>query len=72
MDLIHKRLNNLVGDMEQVVRKGVPFAKRNKDRRVRAILRSMRAKQAEPPKFADVWFYFRSWLTAKVWKGGKR
>lgn len=66
MEPIHNKLNNSVQTMGAIVQKGVPFAKRNKDRRIRAVLREMKLKQLEPPKFEDVWFYFKVWL-ANIW-----
>ncbi len=65
MELIHDKLNHSVETLKSIVRKGVPFAKRDKDRRIRAVLRDMELKQVEPPKFKDVWFYFKSWLWRK-------
>ena len=68
MDLIHNSLNDSIWNMEQVVNKGQPFAKRNKDRRIREILRTMRAEQDKPPLFNNVWFYFKLWARAEQGK----
>ena len=68
MELTHNKLNELVGTMEQVVSKGVPFAKRNKDRRIRATLRAMRREQETPLQFKDIWFCFKQWLTNRLSK----
>ena len=45
MDITHNEINNAISDMEFIVRKGQPFAKANKDRRIRAVLRLMRKEQ---------------------------
>jgi len=62
MNLIHNRINDLILNMENIVAKGVPFAKRNKDRRIRATLKDMRIVQSKPPLFKDFWFYFKQRL----------
>jgi len=61
--ITHNNLNDAISEMEDAVKKGQMFAKRNKDRRIRYILRVMRAEQAKAPAFRDVWYYFKIWLT---------
>jgi len=61
MKLTHNKINNAIFEMETVVSKGQPFASRNKDRRIRSVLRGMRAEQCKPPTFKDIWFYFKLW-----------
>ncbi len=68
MEIIHNNLNGSIGEMEQVVSKGQPFAKRNKERRIRAILRTMWEEQHKPPTFDNVWFYFKLWAKEKLKK----
>jgi hypothetical protein len=63
MKLIHNDINTSISEMENIVRKGVPFAKRNKDRRIRKVLRDMRSRQTVPPQFKDIRFYFKIWIT---------
>jgi len=66
MYITHNDFNAAIADMEDIVRKGQPFAKRNKDRRIRTILRDMRMKQLKPIIFKEVWFYFKFWLIGKI------
>lgn len=63
MEITHNKLNNYILEMEQVVAKGQPFAKRNKERRVRQVLRQMRVEQDSQISFSDVIFYFFMWLS---------
>lgn len=68
MDITHNEINNAILTMETLVAKGQPFAKHNKDRRIRAILRDMRKKQAIPATLKDIYFYIKFWLITKVKK----
>lgn len=65
MDITHNAINNAILDMEVIVAKGQPFAKANKDRRIRAVLREMRKQQHIPPALKDLWIYLKMWLVAK-------
>lgn len=66
MEITHNNLNSSIAEMGIVVSKGQPFAKRNKERRIRAILRTMWEKQDKPPTtFKNVWFYFKLWIKEK-------
>lgn len=67
MQITHNKINNAISTMESIVAKGQPFAKANKDKRIRAVLRDMQADQAIRPKLKEVWFYFRMWL--RITKG---
>ena len=65
MEIIHNDLNQAILSMVTIVAKGQPFAKRNKERRIRATLKDMRERQTLAPQLKDVWFYFKLWLKAK-------
>ena len=65
MEITHNNLNGAIDSMNLIVAKGQPFAKRNKDRRIRSTLRQMGAEQAKPITFKEVWFYFRLWIKGK-------
>lgn len=58
----HNKIDKAIEAMEEVVAKGQPFAKANKDRRIREILRWMRIEQERPVLLKEVWFYFKRWL----------
>ena len=62
MEITHNKINGSIRGMESIVSKGQPFAKRNKDKRIRAVLREMRVDQTTIPTLKEVWFYFRMWL----------
>ena len=68
MDTTHNHFNYSIDAIEKIVSKGQPFAKANKDRKIRNILRDMRAKQKIPPSFKEVLFYFKEWLLQRVCK----
>ena len=68
MEITHNKLNNANSLMEGIVAKGQPFAKRNKDRRLRATLGWMKKTQEDPITFSEVWFYFRLWITSTLLK----
>ena len=65
MDITHNDINKAIGNMWNIVDKGQPFAKRNKDRRIRAVLHSMMIEQVETITFKEVWFYFMVWIRVK-------
>ena len=71
MEITHNNLNGAIQDMEVVVNKGQPFAKRNKERRIRAILREMKAEQTKPITLRDVWFYVKFWGAKKIKSYGR-
>jgi len=52
-----KTLDNI----EKIVSKGQPFAKRNKDRKIRAELLALRRIE-NGLLFSDVWDLFKGWL----------
>ena len=62
MEITHNEINNLISKMEQILLKGQPFAKRNKERRIRKILVDMRLSQNGSLTIKDVWFYFKKWM----------
>ena len=66
MKITHNNLNDAISEMEQIVAKGQRFAKWNKDRRIRAVLRKMRAEQAKGPAFRHLWFYFKMWVGVRA------
>lgn len=66
MELTHNKINNAISFIEGVVAKGQPFAKRNKERRIRAALGWMRKEQEDPITLAEVWFYFVRWLKYRI------
>ena len=66
MNITHNQINNAILTMEAIVSKGQPFAKHNKDRRIRAVLRDMRKSQGTPPMLRDVWFYVKMWVVSKI------
>ena len=61
MDITHNKINSAISEMENVVSKGQPFAKANKERHIRAVLRTMLSEQLKPPTIKEIWFYFRMW-----------
>lgn len=64
----HNKIDKAIEAMEERVAEGQPFAKANKDRRIRETLRWLRIEQARPIIFKEVWCYFRMWLRLKVIK----
>jgi len=58
----HNKIDRAIEAMEEIVAKGQPFAKANKDRRIREILWWLRVEQKRPIIFKEVWFYFKQWL----------
>ncbi len=65
MKITHNKINAAISEMEQVVVKGQRFAKRNKEKRIRHVLRVMRLEQEKPPTLKDLWFYFKVWVRSK-------
>ena len=65
MEIIHNEINNLINAMQLIVAKGQPFAKRNKERRIRAVLRDMWKTQETPPTVHDILFYVKMWIKSK-------
>ena len=55
-----KTLDNI----ERTVAKGQPFAKRNKERKIRAELRGLRMLENNL-LFGDVWDMFKAWAAQK-------
>jgi len=71
MEITHNEINRAISEMDAIVSKGQPFAKRNKERQIRAVLREMRNTQTKPPVFKEVKFYTKMWLINQVktiWK----
>ena len=66
MDITHNQINASIAEMEHISAKGQPYAKRNKERRVRAVLRQMREDQRQVPFLKEVWFYFWLWLRRQM------
>ena len=66
MNTTHNRINQAIAEMERITAKGQPFAKINKDREIRSVLRDMRTEQRRSPTIKDVLFYFRLWLATKI------
>ena len=66
MDITHNEINNAISGMEFIVRKGQPFAKANKDRRIRAVLRLMRKEQGTAPTARDIGTYIKIWVINKI------
>ena len=64
MDITHNQINASIAEMERISAKGQPYAKRNKERRVRAVLRDMRSKQLMAPRLLDILVYIKIWLRA--------
>jgi hypothetical protein len=62
MDITHNQINGSIDAIEVLVAKGQPYAKANKERQGRAVLRDMREKQSQPPLFKDIWLYFKMWV----------
>ena len=58
------RITGNISRIEQIVRKGQPFAKRNKDRQIRAELRTARITENNL-MWADVWEVFTEWIRQK-------
>ena len=72
MDITHNNINEMISSVTEIVSKGQPFAKRNKDRLIRKELRDMEYNQSIPPTLKEVWFYFCMWMKGKLRKeGGK-
>jgi hypothetical protein len=67
MDITHNQINASIAEMERISAKGQPYAKANKERQVRAVLRTMRAEQAKQPLLKDIWCYFKMWIK-NLWK----
>ena len=55
-----KTLDNI----EKIVVKGQPFAKRNKERKIRAELRGLRMLESNL-LFSDVWDMFKAWIVQR-------
>jgi len=71
MRIIHNKINLAISEMEEITSKGQPFAKRNKERRIREVLRRMRGEQEVPPGFREVFFYLRMYGIStlhRIWK----
>lgn len=66
MKITHNELNNAISEMEQILAKGQPFAKRNKEKRIREVLRKMRIEQSTDPTLKNIWFYFKMWMGVKA------
>lgn len=62
MDITHNQINASIAEMERIRAKGQPYAKANKERQVRAVLRKMRVDQAKTILFGEVWGYFKQWV----------
>ena len=56
-----KTLDNI----EKIIVKGQPFAKRNKERKIRAELRDLRILESNV-LFADVWDIFKAWVVKRI------
>ena len=69
MEATHNNLNDAIAEMERITDKGQPFAKRNKVRQIRAVLRDMRMEQRRPPVLKDAWAYFVLWMFTYKGKG---
>ena len=70
MDITHNNINELISTITRVVSKGQPFASRNKDRRIRGLLRDVEYNQSMPPSLKEVWFYFKMWIIGmgcRIW-----
>lgn len=63
--IIHNQISDNIFELENIVAKGQPFAKRNKERHIRAVLRDMRKNQEIPPTVRDLFFYVKMWLKSK-------
>ena len=66
MNVTHSHINKEIAVMEAIVSKGQPYAKRNKDRQIRSVLRNMRIEQRKAITLKNVWFYFKLWLAIKM------
>lgn len=66
MDITHNEINNAILNMELLVAKGQPFAKANKERQIRAVLRDMRKQQGISPTVRDIWAYIKIWVISKL------
>jgi len=62
----HNKIDRAIEAMEEIVAKGQPFAKANKDRRIREVLWWLRVEQKRPIIFKEVWFYFWMWIKLKL------
>lgn len=60
---MHEKLNDQITLLGNIVRKGVPHASRNKERRIRKVLTQMALLQDGPPTAWDVFFTFRRFLS---------
>ena len=67
----HNKIDRAREAMEEIVAKGQPFAKANKDRRIREILWWLRVEQKRPIILKEVWFYFWMWLKSKFKSSNK-
>jgi len=67
----HNKIDRAIEAMEEIVAKGQPFAKANKDRRIREILWWLRVEQKRPIILKEVWFYFWMWLKSKFKRSNK-
>jgi len=61
MKITHNKINDAISDMESLVSKGQPFAKRNKERKIRAVLRNMKSEQSKII-LKDIWCYIKLWI----------
>ena len=67
----HNKIDKAIAAMEEMVDKGQPWAKANKDRRIRETLRWLRIEQKRPIILKKVWFYFQMWLKNKFRSSNK-
>jgi len=68
MQITHNYINNLIDELDKVVKKGQSItqinaiAKSNRYREIRRIIRNMHLAQEQAPMLKEVWFYFWKWI----------
>ena len=69
MKITHNEINRAIEAMKAIVAKGQPFAKRNKDRRIRGVLRDMEIAQLQVITLQEIWIYVKMWLKGRFISG---
>ena len=71
MKVTHNKLNEVIGKLTRLTKKGQPWAKKHKERMIRSYIREMERNQAKTIKLKEVLFYFWVWLkgtlTTVIW-----
>jgi len=66
MQITHNYINDSIDHLAWLTRKGIPGAKKNKNRQIRNQIAKMREQQAQYIVWADLWCYFKRWIKNKL------